>query len=260
MDSPIGPIGVFDSGLGGLTVLKQLRSHLPGHDFIYLGDTARLPYGAKSPQTIQLYLKQNIDYLKQYDVSQIVVACNSASTVLEPESFSIPTIGVIQPGAIAALGKSLTKNIAVLGTRATIQSGAYKKYLLQLNPHVQVHQVACPLFVPLVEEGLEIDPLTNLISYRYLNHLNELNVDTVILGCTHYPRLHLAIRKVLGQTVHLIDSAYVIAEDLLQRLGPGPKQKGKTTILCTDTTEQFQAMIPRILSNAEQFEVIRVDL
>ena len=117
--------------------------------------------------------------------------------------------------------------------------------------------MACPLFVPLVEEGLEIDPLTNLISYRYLNHLNELNVDTVILGCTHYPRLHLAIRKVLGQTVTLSIRHMLSLKTYCKRLGPGPKQKGKTTILCTDTTEQFQAMIPRILSNAEQFEVIQ---
>lgn len=257
-----GAIGVFDSGLGGLTVLKSLMSVLPYEDFIYLGDTARLPYGAKSPQTIQLYLKQNIDFLKKYDVKAIVVACNSASSVLRVESFTeIPVWGVIEPGALAAVRATKNKKVAVIGTRATISQSSYVEAIHRLDSSIDVYQQACPLFVPIVEEGLYDDPLTNLFVYRYLNPLRSADIDTLVLGCTHYPLLKKAIKKVMGPDINLIDSSQVIAEQLKSHFPSVQKENAPSLkILCTDTTPQFQAMVNLVLG-AENFVAIqKVDI
>lgn len=256
-----GAIGVFDSGLGGLTVLKSLMSVLPNEDFVYLGDTARLPYGAKSPQTIQLYLKQNIDFLKSYNVKAIVVACNSASSVLRQESFTdLPVWGVIEPGAMAALKATKNKKVAVIGTRATISQASYVEALQRLDKDIEVFQQACPLFVPIVEEGLYDDPLTNLIVYRYLNPLRSVGIDTLILGCTHYPLLKIVIKKVLP-FVELIDSSKVIAEQLKAHF---PQKESscsqKIKILCTDFTPQFQAMVNLVLGGENFMAIQKVDL
>lgn len=258
-----GAIGVFDSGLGGLTVLKSLMSALPNEDFIYLGDTARLPYGAKSPQTIQLYLKQNIEFLKKYNVKAIVVACNSASSVLRQESYTeLPVWGVIEPGAMAALKQTKNKKVAVIGTRATISQSSYVESLNRLDKNIEVFQQACPLFVPLVEEGLYEDPLTNLIVYRYLNPLKQVQADTLVLGCTHYPLLKKAIQKVMGPEVALIDSASVIAQQLLSHFPQDNKQDHtqQVQILCTDTTPQFQAMVNLVIGQDDFMTIQKVDI
>lgn len=255
-------IGVFDSGLGGLTVLKSLMTALPNEDFVYLGDTARLPYGAKSPQTIQLYLQQNIDFLKNYDVKAIVVACNSASSVLRQESYNeLPVWGVIEPGAMAALRATNNKKVAVIGTRATISQSSYVEAINRLDKDIEVYQQSCPLFVPLVEEGLYDDPLTNLIVYRYLNPLRTVGVDTLVLGCTHYPLLKRAIQKVMGPEVKLIDSSQVIAEQLKNHFPQQAKNYDqKLTILCTDTTPQFQAMVNLVLGVENLIGIQKVDI
>src|SRR5665213_2683738 len=182
-------IGVFDSGVGGLTVLNALKTRWPAENFVYLADTARLPYGSKSLHTIHQYADQNVRYLAKYKVKAVVVACNSASTaILEaPLKSSIPILNVVEPGARKAVEFSAQKRIGVLGTRATVMSEAYPKAILKIAPEAAVFQQPCPLWVPLVEEGWIEDPITNLIVYRYINSMAREQVDTLILGCTHYP-------------------------------------------------------------------------
>ncbi|MGZ5279028.1 MAG: glutamate racemase [Pseudobdellovibrionaceae bacterium] len=181
-------IGVFDSGVGGLTVLKELAAHFPNEEFLYLGDTARLPYGTKSPETIRQYSEQILNFLTARKVDALIIACNTASSqVPEKEWLSLPVFNVIEPGAEFAVASSENKHIGVLGTRALVASGAYQKEILKLSPDAQVFAQSCPLFVPLAEEGWLEDPITNLIAYRYLHPLLESKIDTLILGCTHYP-------------------------------------------------------------------------
>jgi glutamate racemase len=264
------PIGIFDSGIGGLTVLKSLLTEFPNESFIYLGDTARLPYGSKSPETIEKYLKQNVEFLISRDVKAVIVACNSASTVLlksasiEKSAFSIPVYDVIQPGAKAALATSLSKRIGVLGTSATIKSLAYAKVLTSLDPNVLVYQQACPLLVPLVEEGWHDDPLTNLIIYRYIAPLAVSRMDTLILGCTHYPALRDGIQKVVGPGVALVDSASAILHELNLDIAQGhlvPALKStlpRLKILTTDASSNFKEIADRLLHphHAPEFEAI----
>ncbi len=227
-------IGVFDSGVGGLTVLRALRERMPQEDFIYLGDTARLPYGTKSPATIRRYLEQNIDFLRRFPIRAIVVACNSASSVLVPgETFDVPVYDVIGPGAEAACRVSVGGKIAVLGTRATVSGGAYLERIRWLRPDTEITQIACPLFVSIVEEGLEDDPIADRAVEIYLGELT--GVDTVILGCTHYPVLRRAIAQLLGPEVRLVDSA----ETLASALGCGSEQRGETHLYITDASPAF---------------------
>lgn len=211
------PIGVFDSGIGGLTVLRELLKKFPNESFVYLGDTARLPYGTKSPETISRYLQQNISFLLARDCKCVVIACNSASTQLkENDTFASPVFSVIDPGARAALAKTKNNKLGLIATEATVNSGAYQNKLLKLNPKAEIFAQACPLFVPLVEEGWHEDPITNLIVFRYLNHLREKQIDTLIMGCTHYPLLAGAIAKVFGPDVNLVDSGQAVAEQISQ--------------------------------------------
>lgn len=216
------PIGVFDSGLGGLTVLKSLATQFPQENFLYLGDTARLPYGTKSPATIRKYSEQIMDFLAAHSVKAIVVACNSASSTLkESEWKGIPVYDVITPGAGLAVASSSTGRIGVLGTRATVASQVYDKKIKLLAPEAVVVSQACPLFVPLVEEGWTDDPVTNLIVYRYLQPLLVENIDTLVLGCTHYPLLSAVIKKIVGSGVTLLDSGSAVAEILKQDFASG---------------------------------------
>ena len=247
------PIGLFDSGIGGLTVLRSLMSHLPSESFVYLGDTARLPYGSKSPATIEKYLTQNIRFLCGLDVKTIVVACNSASTVLlgkEP-AFDVPVYNVIEPGAKAALNASIGKRIGVLGTKATIAARAYTTAIHALDRDAHVFGQACPLLVPLVEEGWEDDPLTNLVIYRYLNPIVQNKIDTLILGCTHYPALRTGIMKVAGPSIEIVDSAEVIATMLRADLESGrlkPSQNSSPLkIMTTDVSESFREVAARLM-------------
>jgi glutamate racemase len=261
-------IGLFDSGIGGLTVLRAVRSALPTENFVYLGDTARLPYGSKSPETIYRYLQQNIDYLIKHGVKAIVVACNSASSVIVGRTdlnFSIPVYNVIEPGAKKALEATKNKRIGVLGTRATVAGGAYDRAIHALDPSAEVISQACPLLVPLVEEGWDEDPLTNLIVYRYLHPLLMQGIDTLIMGCTHYPALKESFRRVVGPNVELIDSAETIAsmirEDLERSHIPIAKAgQGHVDILVTDTSPTFQGVAERLMRPFPLKPLTQVDL
>ncbi|MEZ0391317.1 MAG: glutamate racemase [Pseudobdellovibrionaceae bacterium] len=260
-------IGVFDSGVGGLTVLRELASHFPGEDFIYLGDTARLPYGTKSPDTIRAYSEQVLNFLVDRKVDALVIACNTASSqVAEKEWMGIPVFNVIEPGAEQAFKTSENKKIGVLGTRATIASQAYSLAIQKLSENAEVYSQSCPLFVPLAEEGLWEDPITNLITYRYVQPLLLYQIDTLILGCTHYPLLKSAIQKAAGNSVQLVDSGKAIAEQLelifqsgkLSRTG---KDKGEMHILATDLSVHTQTLAEQILKPLEihQFEVVHIE-
>lgn len=259
------PIGLFDSGIGGLTVLKALWSALPNESFVYLGDTARLPYGSKSPQTIERYCVQNVDFLVKRGVKAIVVACNTASTILldRPREFAVPVYNVIEPGAAEALKASTRKQIGVLGTKATIAAKSYVRAIHAIDREAKVYQQACPLLVPMVEEGMEEDPLTNLIIYRYLQPLLQAGVDTLILGCTHYPALRLGFEKVAGPNVALVDSAQAIAHqitaDLGGRLSPSNARKG-LELLTTDAAHGFMEVAQRLMHPHAIPELIAVDI
>lgn len=264
------PIGLFDSGIGGLTVLKTLLEEFASEDFLYLGDTARLPYGTKSPATIERYVLQNIRYLEQQNVKAIVVACNSASTVLLggrlQHLFKVPVYNVIEPGARAALQASTNKKIGVIGTRATVQGEAYVSALHALDSEAQVWQQACPLLVPLVEEGWTDDPVTNLIVYRYLGPLAQTAIDTLIMGCTHYPALSDSFRRVLGSHVTLVDSAQAIAQILAadfqdSKLEANPlHHQRQVRITATDVSTSFEQIAHQMLSphRFKQLELVEL--
>src|SRR5436853_5992908 len=203
-------IGVFDSGIGGLTVVKALRNLLPNEDICYLGDTARVPYGPKSPETVQRYAVELAGMLMQKNARALVVACNTVSSVALPlltRKFSVPVIGVIEPGARAALQATRNQHVGVIGTRATIRSGAYEKALRAADDNVRVSSRACPLLVPLIEEGLLNDDVTDRMIIRYLEPLLADEIDTLVLGCTHYPLLTGAIARVLKPQIMIVDSA-----------------------------------------------------
>lgn len=211
------PIGVFDSGIGGLTVAREIMRQMPNEKIIYFGDTARVPYGNKSQETVTRFSEQIVRFLNTFQVKTIVVACNTASAyaldTLEKES-EIPIIGVVKPGAKAAVEATRNGRIGVIATAATIGSRIYSKYITELNSDVTIHGKACPLFVPLVEEGLWDDPVTNEIARRYLAELIDIDIDTLILGCTHYPLIRTALGRIMGDGVTLVNPAYETAIEL----------------------------------------------
>lgn len=257
-------IGIFDSGIGGLTVLRALRAALPHEAFVYLGDTARLPYGSKSPDTIRRYLSQNIHFLQRKKVKALVVACNSASTVLIEDSWDgLPIYGVIKPGARAAAAATRNKKIGILGTRATIGSSAYVRALHALDPSLDVVQQACPLLVPLVEEGWANDQVTLEIIKRYLEAPLAAGVDTLVLGCTHYPVLKDAIASLAGPEVALVDSAQAIAAMLIDDLKCGRITKAsqsRTDVFTTDSNRAFIEVGRSILAPYKANEWCEADL
>jgi glutamate racemase len=209
------PIGVFDSGIGGLTVVKRFFSTLPNEKIIYFGDTARVPYGSKSNATVIEYSLQDARFLINKNVKAIVVACNTASSVAIEEirkNFDVPVIGMIGPGSKSAVLHTKNKRIGVIGTRATINNSAYAKRLKLLDPSIEVFEKACPLFVPLAEEGWTKHEATYKIAEEYLTELKEKNIDTLVLGCTHYPILSEVIQELIGSNVKLIDSGIASAE------------------------------------------------
>ena len=206
------PIGVFDSGIGGLTVAREIMRNLPSEKIVYFGDTARVPYGGKSRQTVEKYA-----LLKTQGIKAIVIACNTATAFAIDavrEEAGLPVIGVIDPGAQVACKETENGRVGVIATRATISSGAYTDAIHAIRPDVRVIQKACPLLVPLVEEGLLHDPVTDEIIMRYLDEVLENGVDTLILGCTHYPLLRSAIRKLIGDDIRLVNPAYETARSL----------------------------------------------
>jgi glutamate racemase len=218
------PIGVFDSGIGGLTVLKAIMKSLPSERLIYFGDTARLPYGTKSRSTVTRFAREIAGFLLGKNPKVIVVACNTASAYSLPElqsAVDIPVVGVIEPGAGAALKATRNRRIGVIGTRATIQSGAYLEAIQAREPEAKVFSKACPLFVPLIEEGWTDRKPTREIAGEYLTHLLECEVDTLILGCTHYPLLKPVLTDIMGKGVVLVDSAEATAAEVAGLLERG---------------------------------------
>ena len=249
------PIGVFDSGIGGLTVLRELITQFPNENFLYLGDTARLPYGSKSAPTVRKYSEQNMNFLISRDVKAIVVACNTASTQVDENIFeSRPVYNVIDPGAALAFAKTKNKKIAVLATRATIKSDHYRKKILAFDQSIEVQSVACPLFVPLAEEGWQNDSVTELIAEKYLSEIKTKGVDTVVLGCTHYPLLKNIIQKIFGPSVTLIDSGEAICGLLKNDFIHQKLFKNKPTavenlkICLTDFGPQFENLALQIIT------------
>lgn len=244
------PIGVFDSGMGGLTVMREIMRQLPSEKVIYFGDMARLPYGSKSKETVTRYSRQVVHFLETQRVKAIVVACNTASAYalddLEKE-IDVPIMGVVRPGAKTAAEATRNGQIGVIATEGTISSGIYTTYIRQLKPDVQVTGKACPLFVPLVEEGLWQDPVTDEIAMRYLSELIDTGIDTLILGCTHYPLLRSTIGKIMGDHVKLVNPAYETARELKELLmekglfNPVPPALGsnKYRFFVSDGAERF---------------------
>lgn len=211
------PIGVFDSGVGGLTVAREIMRNLPKEDIVYFGDTARVPYGSKSKDNIIRYSRQIINFLQTKGVKAIVIACNTASALAldtVKDEFDIPIIGVVEPGAKAALQVTENKKIGVIGTEATVKSSMYEKIIQGIDSEVSVVAKACPLFVPLVEEGFKKHQVTDEIIDYYLADLKESDIDALILGCTHYPLLRSKIREYVGENITLVNPAYETAMDL----------------------------------------------
>jgi glutamate racemase len=266
-----GPIGVFDSGIGGLTVLRALRAELPAEDFVYLGDTARLPYGTKSPESVVRYSLQCADALVRRDIRCLVVACNTASAsaleALRRQHPAIPVIGVIEPGAAAAIGASRSGHIAVIGTEGTIAGGAYQDAITRLRAGSRVSARACSLFVSLAEEGWTAGAIVEAVARRYLDPLFDTGgdaPDTLVLGCTHFPVLAAAIGRVLPGHVRIVDAAAGIAAEVRGQARPGiPAAAGAATPgtvkwLATDGAARFARVSATFLGTPVRFEEIEV--
>lgn len=242
--SSSAPIGVFDSGIGGLTVVAELRRSLPLERILYLGDTARVPYGGKSAETVTRYSREISDLLLSEGAKMIVVACNTASALAVPtlaSEYPVPMIGVLEPGAAVAVKATRTGKIGVIGTRATIGSQAYSKAIHTLNPDLSVMATACPLLVPLIEEGLFEDEITDTVLRRYLDPMLSEGIDTLVLGCTHYPLLKKAIQAICGEDIQLVDSAENCATAVRSLLAVDTRHSGepRLDILLTDSSEGF---------------------
>lgn len=236
------PIGVFDSGVGGLTVAREIMRQLPNERIVYFGDTARVPYGSKSCETVTRFSRQIVRFLQIQEVKAIVVACNTASAYalddLEKE-VDIPIIGVVKPGAKAAIEATHNGKIGVIATEATIGSGIYKRYIEKSDTGVSVVEKACPLFVPLVEEGLWEDPVTDEVARRYLTELIDIDIDTLILGCTHYPLISSTLGKIMGDKVTLVNPAYETARELKELLDKEGLESEKKPELGTELYRFF---------------------
>jgi glutamate racemase len=227
------PIGVFDSGVGGLTVVKELIRQLPQESLIYFGDTARVPYGSKSIDTIRRYALESAQFLVSHQVKALVVACNSSTAAGLDQiqsKFKVPIIGVIEPGATSAVSTTKNLRVGVIGTKATIRSEAYPTVIKRLNNQTTVFSAACPLFVPLVEEGWLTGPITESVIRAYLTPLLTQRVDTIVLGCTHYPLLKKSITAVVGETVKLVDSAIATAVATKQILNETKREANLTQV------------------------------
>lgn len=247
-------IGVFDSGVGGLTVVKELIRQLPYEDIVYFGDTARVPYGIKSKETVIRFSIENILFLMKQDVKLICVACNTVSSLALPEikhHFRVPIVGVIGPGVREAVYATQNKRIGVIGTKGTIKSRAYEVQIKQLDPKIKVTAVACPLFVPLVEEGWHKGKVALEVAKTYLRPLKSAGVDTIILGCTHYPLLKPLIRQVMGEGVTLIDSAQQVAIEVKKILSQegllNKNRRAQHKFYVSDNPEWFNSLASTFL-------------
>lgn len=263
------PIGIFDSGVGGLTVLKEIFMALPSENTIYLGDTARVPYGIRSPETVTRYSFENTRFLSSKDIKILVIACNTASSVsldAVRTHFSVPVVGVIEPGAKAAVAASAKKKIGVIGTEATVRSGSYTRAIKKIDSSAEVFSMPCPLFVPLVEEGWTEGSITEMIAEKYLADIKQKDIDTLVLGCTHYPLLKPVLSQVMGDAVTLIDSAIETAREihgilekqsLLNTSGQTPKHQ----FYVTDSPQKFLAVGQRFLgADIDYIEKIQLEM
>ncbi len=264
------PVGIFDSGVGGLTVAREIIRQIPEERIVYFGDTARLPYGSKSKDTVIRYSRQIIRFLRTMDVKAIVVACNTASAyaldVIQAES-DIPVIGVINAGARTAIHATRNGRIGIIGTEGTVNSGIYTEVMRQLKPDIEVFGKSCPLFVPLVEEGLLHDSVTDEIASRYLSVLKGKYIDTLVLGCTHYPLLRSTIRRLMGEAVTLVNPAYETALELrellknrdMNRQEQMPFEGEKYQFFVSDLAEKFTdfatAILPGEVKETKQISV-----
>ncbi len=266
--APSGPVGVFDSGLGGLTVLRAVRDRLPRESTVYLGDTARVPYGPKAADTIRRYALEATDFLVDKHVKAIVIACNTATARALPDvqdRAGVPVLGVVEPGGRAAATASSSGRIGVIGTRGTISSRAYSKVIHHYRPDAEVFEQACPLFVPLVEEGWTDDDVTRLAAQRYLEPLLEKGIDTLVLACTHYPLLKPLLSELVGPGIQLIDSAESTAgalDDLLSAAGLSSSREEQpgARYYVTDEAARFDLLARRLLGEeVDHLEMVSVD-
>jgi len=271
------PIAVFDSGLGGLTVVQQLLRHLPNERIVYFGDTARVPYGIKSAETVTRFVEEDIDFLLGFDPKLIVAACNTASATALPRlrnRYAVPILGVVEPGAAAAISRTRNFRIGVIGTEATIGSESYTRCIMCSNPSAQVFAKACPLLVPMVEEGRDAhDPLVLMALAEYLQPLKDAGIDTLVLGCTHYPLLKPGISDVLGEGVAIVDSATQTAVNAVNLLHSRslqataasdrkrPPARVRHRFFASDHPERFAALGRRFLGQAlESVELVQPEL
>jgi glutamate racemase len=254
------PIGIFDSGVGGLTVFKEIINLLPYEDIVYLGDTARVPYGTRSPQTVVKYSQENTRFLIAQGIKVLVVACNTSSAVSLPaltQEHALPIIGVIEPGARRASEVTENKRIGVIGTEGTVKSRAYEQTIKAFDDRITVVSRACPLFVSLAEEGWVNNEVARLTAQDYLSPLREEGIDTLVLGCTHYPLLEGIIREVMGQRVSLVNSAKETAKEVQrilteERLAKTAKEGGTYRFYITDNRERFITVGERFLERPLQ--------
>jgi glutamate racemase len=253
-------IGIFDSGIGGLTVVREIVAKMPRENIIYLGDTARVPYGIRSPETVTRYSFENTQFLLAQEIKMLVVACNTASAIsldAVKKEFPLPVVGVLEPGARAAVAATRTRKLGVIGTEATIASGAYETAIKRLAPDVEVHSLACPLFVPLAEEGWTDNDVAQLVAEKYLAPLRRTGIDTLVLGCTHYPLFKSVITRVIDSDIRLIDSATETAkevEDVLEKLKwrINGAEEGLRKFYVTDLPSRFEKIGKRFLGNSLQ--------
>ena len=263
------PIGVFDSGSGGLTAVREIRSILPSENIIYFGDTSRVPYGGRSPEILLHYARQDVHFLRSFDVKALLVACGTVSTnalpVLAAES-DIPILGVVEPACAAAAAATRNKKVGLIATSASVRSGAYERTLAAMDSTITVYARACPLFVPLVENGRfrPGDTVIETVAREYLTPLRDTGIDTLILGCTHYPLLAEVIAGVMGSVVTLIDSGASAARALRQTLSDkgllAQRASGTLTLYASDQPQDFGALAPQFLRRPLEGAVLPVDI
>ena len=261
------PIGVFDSGVGGLTVVKQIMKVMPHENIVYFGDTARVPYGTKSKEAVTKYSKQNVRFLLSKGVKAIIVACNTASSNSMDamrEAFDVPIFGVVVPGVEEAVQATKNKKIGVIGTAGTVRSGAYEKMILEKDSEMQVFTKACPLFVPLAEEGWTDNEVSRQAAKRYLDELVEKGIDSLVLGCTHYPLLKRCIGTTVGDDIKLVDPAKATAIRVMNFLGERNQlnqeaAEGKKQFYLSDSTDMFQFVCEKALKFPYKPEIIDIE-
>jgi len=260
-------IGIFDSGVGGLTVARAIMQQIPGYDIVYFGDTAHTPYGTKSSETVIGYTINNIEFLLSRGAELIVIACNTASSVATAavlKQFSVPIFEVITPAVELAVQASKNLNFGIIGTRATITSGIYETKIIENQPQARVYSVACPLLVPLVEEGWLDKAETAMIVKKYLQPLKTRQIDTLILGCTHYPLLKKVIQRKIGKRVHLIDSSVSVSNSVKAFLAANSQidrrlgRNDHLTLFVSDVTDQFKRIAEMTLKTNINFEGVRI--